>query len=80
VANPNLWTFAQLDAIEEVKALVTEIRRLNVIVTRAGGAVTHLDPMLDRMPSLARYAVLGLREVLEAPATGRPEEGGSLGD
>jgi len=76
--NPNLWTSAQLEAIErtypskEVKALIAEIRRLNIIATRAGDVVTHLKPtMLDALPSLAKFAVLGLKEVLEASATGK---------
>ena len=82
MANPNLWTLAQLDAIErtypskEVKALVAEIRRLNVIATRAGDVVTHVTPsILAAMPSFAKYAVLGMREVLEGPVSGKPRRG-----
>ena len=72
---PDLWTPRQLDAIErrfpteEVRALVAEIRRLNVIAVRAGDLVRALDGhSLAQTPKLLLIALV---ERLEAPATGR---------
>jgi hypothetical protein len=68
------WTPSQLDAIErryptrEVRALVAEIRRLNVIAVRAGDLVRVLNgASLTPTPKLM---LLALVERLEAPATG----------
>ena len=71
---PDLWTPRQLDAIErrfpteEVRALVAEIRRLNVIAVRAGDLVRALD-----RHSLAQTLV----ERLEMQATGRGKVDGA---
>jgi hypothetical protein len=72
---PDLWTPRQLDAIErryptrEVRALIAEIRRLNVIAVRAGDLVRVLkEASLTPTPKLMLAALV---ERLEAPATGR---------
>jgi hypothetical protein len=72
---PNLWSPEQLDAIErrspteEVRALVAEIRRLNVIAEYAGDLVRALEPAkLTPTPKLVLTALVAR---LEAPATGR---------
>ena len=79
---PNLWTPKQLDSIErkyphdEVRALVTEIRRLNAIAWRAHDVVGQLDQMpslQDSFPSTLRAILAGLRAQLETPVTGKRE-------
>jgi hypothetical protein len=73
-AIPVLWTPRQLDAIElrfpteEARALVAEIRRLNVIAVRAGDLVRALDGhSLAQTPKLLLVALV---ERLEMQATG----------
>jgi hypothetical protein len=72
---PNLWTPEQLDAIErryprhEVRALVAEIRRLNVIAEFAGDLVRALEPAT--LTTTPRLVLTALVERLKAPATGR---------
>jgi hypothetical protein len=71
---PDLWTPRQLDAIErryptrEVRALVAEIRRLNVIAVRAGDLVRV--PNGASLTPTPKLMLLALVERLEAPATG----------
>lgn len=71
----SLWTDDQLDATErryptrEVRALVAEIRRLNVIAVRAGDLVRALEPA--RLTPTPRLMLTALVERLEGPATGR---------
>ncbi len=79
-AIPVLWTPRQLDAIErrfpteEARALVAEIRRLNVIAVRAGDLVRALDGhSLAQTPKLLLVALV---ERLEMQATGRGKGGG----
>jgi hypothetical protein len=72
---PELWTPAQLDAIErryptrEVQALVAEIRRLNAIVECANDLVRALEPA--RLTPTPKLLLVALVERLESPATGR---------
>lgn len=77
---PEIWMPAQLDAIErkyqtpEVKALVAEIRRLNVIAWRAHDVMLQFDQMptaRDSLPETLRLMLLTLREALDQPATGK---------
>jgi hypothetical protein len=71
---PNLWTPSQLDANErryptdEVRALVAEIWRLNVIVEYLGDLVRALEPAT--LTTTPRLVLTALVERLEAPATG----------
>ena len=76
---PNLWMPKQLDAIErkyprdEVRALVTEIRRLNAIAWRAQDILNQFEAMptmRDSLPATLKAMLAGLREQLETPATG----------
>jgi hypothetical protein len=73
--DPDLWTPRQLDAIErryptrEVRALVAEIRRLNVIAVCAGDLVRALEPA--KLTSTPKLMLAALVERLETPATGR---------
>jgi hypothetical protein len=70
-----LWTFRELDAIErryptpEVRALVAEITRLNVIAVRADDLARALDGVL--LLTTPKLLLAALVERLEAPATGR---------
>jgi hypothetical protein len=72
---PNLWTPAQLDAIEqrypshEVRALVAELRRVNILVGHAWHLVLALadEPLTHQR----RHMLVRLRERLQEPATGR---------
>ena len=72
---PNLWTPDQLDAIErrypthEVRALVAEIRRLNVIAVCAGDLVRTLKPA--KLAPTPKLMLTALVERLGAPATGK---------
>jgi hypothetical protein len=77
---PKLWMPKQLDAIErkypnpEVKALVAEIRRLNVIAWRAHDVMLQFDQMpasRDALPETLRLMLLTLREALDRLATGK---------
>ena len=77
---PNLWMPKQLDAIDrkyptpEVKSLVAEIRRLNVIAWRAHDVMLQFDQMptsRDSLPETLRLMLLTLREALDQPATGK---------
>ena len=74
---PEIWMPAQLDAIErkyptpEVKSLVAEIRRLNVIAWRAHDVLAQFDQMpamRDSLPQTLRLMLLTLREALDKPA------------
>lgn len=71
---PDLWTLEQPDAIErkyptrEVRALVAEIRRLNVIAVCAGDLVASLESA-SLLP-IAKLRLMALGERLAAPATG----------
>jgi hypothetical protein len=77
--DPDLWTPRQLDAIErryphpEVHALVAEIRRLNIIVVRAGDLVRALEPA--RLTTTPKLMLTALVEQLTKPATGRGKTG-----
>ena len=68
-----------VDAIErrypthEVRALVAEIRRLNVIVEYAGDLVRALEPAT--LTTTPRLVLTALLERLEAPATRRKQSG-----
>ena len=72
---PELWTPAQLDAIErryptrEVQALVAEIRRLNTIAVCASDLVRALEPA--RLTTTPKLLLVALVERLGTPATGR---------
>jgi hypothetical protein len=77
---PEIWMPPQLDAIErkyptpEVKSLVAEIRRLNVIAWRAHDVMLQFDQMptsRDALPKTLRLMLLMLREALDQPATGK---------
>lgn len=77
---PEIWMPTQLDAIErkhptpEVKALVAEIRRLNVIAWRAHDVMLQFDQTpatRDALPETLRLMLLTLREALDQPATGK---------
>ena len=71
----DLWSPHQLDAIErryptnEVRALVTEIRRLNVIVECAADLVRALEPA--RLTPTPKLLLTALVERLGTPAPGR---------
>ena len=77
---PDLWTHRQLDAIErrfptdEVRALVAEIRRLNVIAVRAGDLVRALEG--HSVAQTPKLLLVALVERLEMQATGRGKAGG----
>ena len=69
----------QLDAIErkyptpEVKALVAEIRRLNVIAWRAHDVLMQIDQsptIRDSLPKTLGLMILAMRDALSVPATG----------
>ena len=72
---PDLWPPEQLDAIErrypsrEVRALVAEIRRLNVIAVCAGDLVRALEPA--NLTPTPRLMLTALVERLNGSATGR---------
>ena len=78
----HLWSPDQLDAIErkfpsrEVKAYVAEIRRLNCIAARASDVLHNLDSCpkqaWDAINPTTRNLIDLLRELLEAPATRKP--------
>jgi hypothetical protein len=77
---PEIWMPTQLDAIErkcptpEVKSLVAEIRRLNVIAWRAHDVTLQFDQMAtsrDALPETHRLMLLSLSEALDQQATGK---------
>ena len=81
---PEIWMPAQLDAIErkyptpEVKSLVAEIRRLNVIAWRAHDVLAQFDQMpamRDSLPQTLRLMLLTLREALDKPAAPKRKRG-----
>ena len=81
---PEIWSPKQLDAIErkypspEVKSLVAEIRRLNVIAWRAHDVLAQFDQMpamRDALPQTIRLMLLTLREALDQPAARRRVKG-----